>query len=59
MIGTDYPALGTIEVDRLQRRVCERLRARCNIINAPRGCQDDLLEPGAKSGGTPSPKIIQ
>jgi hypothetical protein len=27
---------------------------RCNIISAPAGCKDDLLEVGAKSAGKPS-----
>ena len=56
MISTDYPLSEPSKWTGYSVGFASGLPARCNIINAPRGCQDDLLEPGAKSGGTPSPE---
>ncbi len=56
MISTDYPLSEPSKWTGYSVGFANGLPARCNIINAPRGCQDDLLEPGAKSGGTPSPE---
>jgi hypothetical protein len=56
MISTDYPLSEPSKWTGYSVGFADGLPARCNIINAPRGCQNDLLEPGAKSGGTPSPE---
>jgi hypothetical protein len=56
MISTDYPLSEPSKWTGYSVGFASGLPARCNIINAPQGCQDDLLEPGAKSGGTPSPE---
>ena len=56
MISTDYPLSEPSKWTGYTVGFANGLPARCNIINAPRGCRDDLLEPGAKSGGTPSPE---
>ncbi len=56
MISTDYPLSEPSKWTGYSVGFANGLPARCNIINAPRGCRDDLLEPGAKSGGTPSPE---
>ena len=56
MISTDYPLSEPSKWTGYSVGFADGLPARCNVINAPRGCQDDLLEPGAKSGGTPSPE---
>jgi hypothetical protein len=55
MISTDYPLSEPSKWTGYSVGFANGLPARCNIINAPKGCRDDLLEPGAKSGGTPSP----
>jgi len=55
MISTDYPLSEPSKWTGYSVGFANGLPARCNIINAPAGCRDDLLEPGAKSGGTPSP----
>ena len=54
MISTDYPLSEPSKWTGYSVGFANGLPARCNIINAPPGCRDDLLEPGAKSGGTPS-----
>ena len=56
MISTDYPLSEPSKWTGYSVGFANGLPARCNIINAPRGCRDDLLEPGAKSGGIPSPE---
>jgi hypothetical protein len=56
MISTDYPLSEPSKWTGYSVGFADGLPARCNIINAPRGCHNDLLEPGAKSGGTPSPE---
>src|SRR5215472_3481625 len=55
MISTDYPLSEPSKWTGYSVGFADGLPARCNIINAPPGCANDLLEPGAKSGGTPSP----
>lgn len=55
MISTDYPLSEPSKWTSYSVGFANGLPARCNIINAPAGCRDDLLEPGAKSGGKPSP----
>ncbi len=55
MISTDYPLSEPSQWTGYSVGFPNGLPARCNIINAPTGCQDALLEPGAISGGTPSP----
>jgi hypothetical protein len=54
MISTDYPLSEPSKWTAYSVGFASGLPARCNIINARRGCRDDLLEPGAKSGVTPS-----
>lgn len=56
MISTDYPLSEPSKWTGYSVGFASGLPARCNIVNAPRGCRSDLLEPGAKSGGTPSPQ---
>lgn len=56
MISTDYPLSEPSKWTGYSVGFANGLPARCNPINAPKGCRDDLLEPGAKSGGTPSPE---
>jgi hypothetical protein len=55
MISTDYPLSEPSKWTGYSVGFANGLPARCNIINAPTGCRGDLLEPGAESGGTPSP----
>lgn len=55
MISTDYPLSEPSKWTGYSVGFANGLPARCNVINAPAGCRDELLEPGAKSGGTPSP----
>jgi len=55
MISTDYPLSEPSKWTSYSVGFANGLPARCNVINAPAGCRDDLLEQGAKSGGTPSP----
>ena len=56
MISTDYPLSEPSKWTGYDVGFANGLPARCNIINAPKGCRDDLLEPNAKSAGTPSPQ---
>lgn len=56
MISTDYPLSEPSKWTGYSVGFRNGLPARCNIVNAPAGCRDDLLEPAAKSGGTPSPE---
>ncbi|HEV2575569.1 MAG TPA: phosphatidylinositol-specific phospholipase C1-like protein [Acidobacteriaceae bacterium] len=56
MISTDYPLSEPSKWTGYSVGFAGGLPARCNIINAPPGCRDDLLAPGAKSGGVPSPE---
>ena len=56
MISTDYPLSEPSKWTGYSVGFADGLPARCNIMNAPRGCKDDLLEPGAKSGGVVSPE---
>jgi hypothetical protein len=55
MISTDYPLSEPSQWTGYSVGFSNGLPARCNLLNAPKGCKDTLLEPGAKSGGTPSP----
>jgi hypothetical protein len=55
MISTDYPLSEPSKWTGYSVGFANGLPARCNIINAPAGCRDELLEPGAKSEGVPSP----
>ncbi len=56
MISTDYPLSEPSKWTGYSVGFPSGLPARCNIINAPPSCRDNLLEPGAKSGGTASPE---
>lgn len=56
IISTDYPLSEPSKWTGYSVGFASGLPARCNIINAPPGCRDDLLAPGAKSGGVPSPE---
>jgi len=56
MISTDYPLSEPSQWTRYSVGFADGLPARCNIINAPPACKSSLLEPKAKSGGTPSPE---
>ena len=56
MISTDYPLSEPSKWTGYSVGFADGLPARCNIINGAPGCRSDLLEPGAKSGGTPSPQ---
>lgn len=56
MISTDYPLSEPSKWTGYDVGFANGLPARCNIINAPKGCRDDLLEPNAKSAGKPSPQ---
>jgi hypothetical protein len=55
MISTDYPLSEPSKWTGYSVGFANGLPARCDIINAPKTCKDSLLEPGTKSGGTPSP----
>lgn len=55
MISTDYPLSEPSEWSGYSVGFANGLPGRCNLVNAPKGCKDELLEPGTKSGGTPSP----
>ena len=55
MISTDYPLSEPSTWTGYSVGFANGLPARCNIINAPAKCRDGLLEPGATSGGVPSP----
>ena len=56
MISTAYPLSEPSQWTRYSVGFADGLPARCNIINAPSTCRTSLLEPKAKSGGTPSPE---
>lgn len=56
MISTDYPLSEPSKWTGYNVGFAGGLPARCNLINAPRGCKDSLLEPGSKSGGVLSPE---
>jgi hypothetical protein len=55
MISTDYPLSEPSTWSGYSVGFPNGLPARCNLVNAPAGCSDTLLEPNAKSGGTASP----
>jgi hypothetical protein len=55
MISTDYPLSEPSKWTGYSVGFADGLPARCNLINAPQGCVDALLEPGTPSGGKPSP----
>jgi hypothetical protein len=55
MISTDFPLSEPAPWSGYTVGLPGGLSARCNPVNAPAGCNDALLEPGTKSGGTPSP----
>ena len=55
MISTDYPLSEPSTWSGYSVGFPGGLPARCNPVNAPAGCQDGLLEPDSKSGGTPLP----
>jgi hypothetical protein len=55
MISTDYPLSEPAQWTGYSVGFVNGLPARCNIVNAPKGCRSDLLEPDTPSGGTPSP----
>ncbi len=54
MISTDYPLSEPSQWTGYSVGFADGMPVRCNITNAPAGCGEDLLEPGAESGGTPS-----
>jgi Phosphoinositide phospholipase C, Ca2+-dependent len=56
MISTDYPLSEPSKWTGYSVGFANGLPARCNVINAPSKCRDELLEPGARSGGKPSPQ---
>ena len=56
MISTDYPLSEPSTWTGYSVGFANGMPARCNIINAPGTCKDALLEPGAVSGGVPSPE---
>jgi hypothetical protein len=55
MISTDFPLSEPAPWSGYSVGFADGLPAHCNPVNAPAGCKDALLEPGTKSGGTPSP----
>ena len=55
MISTDFPLSEPAPWSGYTVGFPSGLPAVCNPVNAPAGCKDALLEPGTKSGGTPSP----
>ncbi len=55
MISTDFPLSEPAPWSGYTVGFPSGLPAVCNPINAPAGCKDTLLEPGTRSGGTPSP----
>ncbi len=59
IISTDYPLSEPSKWTGYSVGFANGLPARCNILNAPLQCQDELLEPGTRSGGTPSPENHQ
>lgn len=56
MISTDYPLSEPSKWTGYSVGFSDGLPARCDIVNAPPGCRDRLLEPGTRSGGEPSPE---
>lgn len=54
MISTDYPLSEPSVWSGYSVGFPDGMPVRCNPITAPAGCKEDLLEPGAKSAGTPS-----
>jgi hypothetical protein len=54
MISTDYPLSEPSVWSGYSVGFPGGMPVRCNPISAPAGCKDDLLEPGARSAGTPS-----
>jgi hypothetical protein len=54
MISTDYPLSEPSVWSGYSVGFANGMPVRCNIISAPAGCKDDLLEVGAKSAGKPS-----
>jgi hypothetical protein len=55
MISTDYPLSEPSQWTGYSVGFANGLPARCDIVNAPASCNDNLLEPGAVSEGKPSP----
>ncbi|MEO6911925.1 MAG: phosphatidylinositol-specific phospholipase C1-like protein [Edaphobacter sp.] len=55
MLSTDFPLSEPAPWSGYSVGFPDGLPAHCNRVNAPAGCSDALLEPGTKSGGTPSP----
>jgi hypothetical protein len=55
MISTDYPLSEPSKWTGYSVGFANGLPARCDIINAPKTCKNNLLEPGARNGGMPSP----
>ncbi|WP_255462554.1 phosphatidylinositol-specific phospholipase C1-like protein [Granulicella sp. WH15] len=55
MISTDFPLTEPAPWSGYTVGLPHGLPARCNPVNAPSGCKDELLEPHTKSGGEPSP----
>ena len=54
MISTDYPLTEPGKWSGYSVGFPDGLPARCNPVNAPASCRDELLEPSALSGGKPS-----
>ncbi|MEO6802506.1 MAG: phosphatidylinositol-specific phospholipase C1-like protein [Granulicella sp.] len=55
MISTDYPLSEPSQWSGYSVGFPDGMPVRCNPVNAPANCREDLLEPGAKSVGVPSP----
>lgn len=55
LISTDYPLAEPSQWSGYSVGFVGGLPGRCNVVNASAGCKDELLELGAKSGGTASP----
>lgn len=51
MISTDYPLSEPSEWSGYSVGFPGGLPGRCNVVNAPKVCKDNLLEPGTGSGG--------
>jgi hypothetical protein len=56
MISTDYPLSEPSTWSGYSVGFPDGMPVRCNPVSAPASCKEDLLEPGAKSAGTPSVK---
>lgn len=54
MISTDYPLSEPSEWSGYSVGFASGLPGRCNVVNAPKACKDELLEPGTASGGKAS-----